>query len=187
MTDTLVAGSAPGFCVKDHKGRTWDLKIDFAGARRIDRSDFSLITSVEFSVLEPGVDGHQTILKDLLSRRDLTMAVVWALVQPQVEDNLSIDPKADYDAAEEEFMSGFTGLEIANARYTFWRALADFHPDQAIFYLHALDEEIRLIELQKAEVNAELPKMREQIDRQFSAMMKQGKEAFATALGETSG
>jgi hypothetical protein len=186
MEGTL-AENASGFLVTDRKGRAWDLRITFAGAKRIDASDFTAVSPLEFTILDPGPEGHQVLLKDLLTNRGLTMAVVFALVQPQVKENLELDPKTDYDAAEAEFLDGFGGLEIQNARYTFWRALADFHPDQAIFYLHALDEEIRLIEMQKTEVNAELPKMREQIDRQFRAMMTQGMAAFATELGGMSG
>lgn len=100
----------------DKKGRAWDVTLTLGGARRIDASDFSEITTKKFSILRPDKD----LLSDVLADTPLLFAIVWALVQPQAAA-ISVD--------EGEFLDGLDGQAIQAGREAFWGAVSDFFPE----------------------------------------------------------
>lgn len=102
----------------DKKGRAWDVTLTLGGARRIDNSDFSEITTKTFSILRPNKD----LLADVLTDTPLLFAIVWALIQPQA---------AAIGVDEGEFLDGLDGAAIARGREAFWGAIADFFPEHA--------------------------------------------------------
>ena len=84
------------FVFQDAKGRKWDIHLSLAAAYRIDNSDFSNITQRKFSILKPS----RELFMDIMTDTPLLFAMIWAIVQPQVKDQLRIDPQTDPDTAE---------------------------------------------------------------------------------------
>lgn len=131
--------SQPTYEFVDHKNRKWNVLITLAGARRVDTSDFTEIDPDPFTLMSP----DEEIFKRLLTNSSLAFAVIWAIVQPQTKEVLGIDPKTDYDAAEEEFLDGMTGDVIVEGIDALWGALANFFPEFRIV-LSVLIEEYRI-------------------------------------------
>jgi len=131
----------------DKKGRNWDVSLTLGGARRIDASDFSEVTSKRFSILRP--DKH--LLSDILTDTPLLFAIIWALVQPQAQAS-GVD--------EAEFLDGLDGPSIQAGREAFWEALSDFFPE------HATALSTLLSQYQKAgkRIAAELAAMETEIE-----------------------
>jgi hypothetical protein len=135
---------AKGFKFTDALGRTWDVTLTLAGAMRIDASDFSEVTSLKFSMLEP----TREFITALLTDTPLCFAVIFALVQPQVKTQLGIDPQESPEAfneAQKLFLEGLTGPVIVAGKDTLWGAVSDFFPDQqtALSMLHRQYREAR--------------------------------------------
>lgn len=99
----------------DATGRTWDVSLDALAAIRIDDSDFSALTDRRFSFLDPGKDD----LLHVLTRTRLLLAVIWAIVQPQIEPGTK----------ETDFLRSLNGDAIDAAREALIEACADFFPD----------------------------------------------------------
>lgn len=110
---------------QDAQGASWDVSLNLLAARRVDTSDFSELTDHKFSIMSPTRDMFASVMSDT----PLVFAVIWAIVQPQVKDNLGIDPKEDPEGAETEFLSRIDGPTVKSGRDAFWKALADFYPD----------------------------------------------------------
>lgn len=106
----------------DTKGRTWDVSLTMGAARRVERSDFSEITDRKVSILKIDRD----LFMSLLSDGPLAMAVVWAIIQPQVQEVLMELPE---DQREEEFLDALDGPAVEAAREALWGALIGFFPE----------------------------------------------------------
>lgn len=113
------------FIFQDRKARKWDVTLTVAGARRIDNSDFSALTAGKFSILKP----DKALFSEILSNGPLLTAMVFAIVQPQVKDNLGVDPKTNYEEAEETFVESLDGTALEEMRESFWGTLSDFFPE----------------------------------------------------------
>lgn len=110
----------------DRQGTQWDVTLTMAGAMRVDNSDFTALGVEEgFSILEPRRDIFNKILGD--SR--LAMAVVWAIVQPQVKEKLNVDPKEE-DVAQAAFYERLDGGVIKSAKDALWGTITNFFPEQ---------------------------------------------------------
>lgn len=108
-------------------GTQWDVTLTFAGARRIDNSDFSILGVQDgFSILEPRRD----VFNRLLGDTRLAVACVWAIVYPQAKEKMGIDPALEYDAAEAEFYDRLDGDVIKSAKDALWGTITNFFPDQ---------------------------------------------------------
>ena len=124
----------PPFIMEDRLGRTWDLTLTMEGAKLIDRADYSEITDLEFSILEPTKQVFLRVLTD----GPLVLAMIWAMVQEQAEEKC-LSPKdeagnfrEDEEAQEKAqlaFLRGFDGPHIRKDKTVFWRAVCDFFPD----------------------------------------------------------
>lgn len=66
----------------DKKGRSWDVSLDLRKARIVDKSDFSHYWDKKFSILSP----DRELIGKLVSDSPFLFAVIWALVQDQVEE-----------------------------------------------------------------------------------------------------
>ena len=126
------------------------MRLDYAAALRIDRSDFSAITPRKFSVINP----DRQFFTDVLSDTRILVAMAWAVVQPQAEAVLQSGPAKDYEAAEAEFLRRLDGGAIRAARDAFWRALSDFFPERKtalslLMEKHRLGQEIVMEEIQQ--------------------------------------
>jgi hypothetical protein len=66
----------------DSNGHIWKLHLNIAAARRIDNSDYSAISSTKFSILQPDKKTFMNIMSD----RNLLVAIIWTMVQPQVKE-----------------------------------------------------------------------------------------------------
>lgn len=107
----------------DRFDRTWNVALDFAAAKRIDDSNFANVTDLkDWSFLRPSKE----LFGEIISNPKLLMALVWAVVQPQVKDRLNLDPMAEYEQAELEFLRGIDGDTYTKARTAFCEALASF-------------------------------------------------------------
>lgn len=159
-TPCIPPPTGDNFTFKDGKGRTWDLRMDMAAAYRIDKSDFSEITALEFSILDgPSRDLYMQIL----SQPSLLFAIIWAIVQPQVAKNLGFDPEDDPDSADKaqiEFLKGIDGSAIKAGREALWRALSDFFPDHKTVLLTFLNQ----YEKMQARIGLEIAGMENEIE-----------------------
>lgn len=66
---------------KDSTGRVWDVALNLGAARRVDKSDFSLLTKEPFSI----IGAKKETFANLLSNPSLAFAIIWAIVQPQAK------------------------------------------------------------------------------------------------------
>ena len=139
----------------DAAGREWDVSLNLLRARRVDSSDFSAVTDRKFTLLRPDRETFTYILADT----PVLFAVIWAVVQDQVQANLDIDLQAEpgrLAEAEEQFTAALDGPAVAAARESFWEALAAFFPEHRTVlstllsqYRHAqekTDQELRSLE-----------------------------------------
>lgn len=127
----------------DHK---WELALDLASAKRIENSDFSEMgykKKISFVIPE------KEFLTDCISNTGLIFAMVWAVIQPQIEDQFELiefDPKKvgkkppegkwpkdeHGDPDENEFLRRMNGKAIEDAKEAWWEAVADFFPQHRI-------------------------------------------------------
>lgn len=140
---------------RDKKGRIWDVAINLLTARRVDNSDYSALSPKKVSLVVPDKD----LIQLLTSNVNLLMAVIWTLVQDQVEKLTGVDPKKDVELAELEFLSAMDGKTIKSAKAAFWGAAADFFPDQATLLQSIREQEDRLREKLNRELEDILPEM----------------------------
>lgn len=71
----------PETTFKDSVGRVWDVTLNLGAARRVDKSDFSLLTKEPFSI----INAKKETFASLLSNPSLLFAIIWAVVQPQAK------------------------------------------------------------------------------------------------------
>lgn len=155
----------------DRFDRKWDCTLTAGGALRIDNSDFSAITKTEFSVLVPDKEFFTLCLGDTR----VLLAMVWALVQPQTE--------AHGVQTEDDFLEGFNGKTIGEARRAFWRALADFFQDRETTLLSSL----KTWEGMEALINAKSLEIAPEIAETMVRMIEEKGEALKRELNEKLG
>lgn len=171
------------FSFVDKHGRPWDLTLDLLIMRRIDASDFTAIWDKEFSILNL----DESVIRKLLVDPNFLFAVIWVVVQPQVQTYAAFKDKS-LEEQEAEFVSGINGAVINEARNTFMEALGDFFPDQRTV-LSALTEQVKKLTVmagQKtaAEIGPLLDQLLEQEFDQKVAKLR--KELLNETPGETS-
>lgn len=150
----------------DALGRQWNLELNIGVARRIDSSDYSAISSTVFSVLRPDKKTFLNIMGD----RNLLVAIIWTIVQPQVQAQLNLDP-AD-PAAEEEFVSGFNGRVLTEAVGLMWKVLADFFPEHQTVLLNLQQNIEELRQEERQQMESLLPDLMETAKSELGKGMK---------------
>jgi len=112
---------------KDTKGRSWDITITLLEARRIKNSDYSNYTEVgEIDLLNP-----TEAVKNTLGLNDsLRVALVWTIIQPQLEDNnITKD-----DEGEADFCSGIDGATLQIMKSILEDSICAFCPTMKIVF-----------------------------------------------------
>jgi hypothetical protein len=125
---------------KDRFGREWDLELTLGSARRVDASDYSLLTDRQIVILRP----DKTIFGELLVNTPLLCAIAWTIVKPSADRLACPDCATGKDAGcypcemcgstgrftENSFVDGLTATAIADLRRALWESLCRFFPDQ---------------------------------------------------------
>lgn len=161
----------------DKLGRTWEVELTMGSARRVDRSDFSEVPGGKDlqSILVPGKE----LFLPLLENGPLAMAVVWAIVQPQVPDLMADIPE---DQREDSFLEGLDGKAVDAARDALWRALESFFPEHRT----ALSTFRKQWQRAAKKVNASLEglegEMEEMVDQELDKRVNQLRKDLRTEL-----
>jgi len=103
----------------DTKGRIWNCKLTLAIAQKIDGTDFSEITDLEFVFLQP----DEEFFKEIFTNVRLQFALIWVIVRdqnPEVQD-------------EFEFTEALDGNSVTLGREALFESLSDFFLDQRNF------------------------------------------------------
>lgn len=188
---------------RDTKDNLWDLKLNLYIAERVDASDFSAVSQTEFSFLSP----EKEFFQEVYTNTSLAMALVWAIVQDQVDDNL-IKPLADKaDVSLEEFKENsldstidlelefikcIDGDVLQAAKTSLLRALADFFPQHRIVLLQFLNQLEKMIALTDLQMSTVLPEVAEHMEKEFQEACQQLKrdmvegKPMSDLLGENS-
>lgn len=131
---------ASEFVFADARGHEWDVRITLFEAEAVERADFTVLYKGPVSLLAPS----NQLLTDVQLRPSLMAAVIWAIVQPQLEAGGVIDDaRQEYpdeqweglspvdrdEAIQQAFIRRFDGATVNRARKALWGALADFFPD----------------------------------------------------------
>lgn len=176
----------------DLNKHTWDVELTLDGSERIDSEDYSLIYSKPFSILAP----NQEIWNRLAVDRRLIMAMIYAMIRPQVYEHphyiklanaYDANPK-DYlgyenrdDFIQSNFRKAINGQVIDDACEAFWGSLAAFFPKQEKVILKYRDIQREGMEL----VNAEVEEMLEQDAIPIlKASLKDGRKRFTNDIKE---
>lgn len=186
---------------RDRHGREWDTELTLGSVRRIDASDFSLLTDKQVVLLRP----DKTTFGELLTNVPLLCAVAWTVAKPQA-DKLSC-PECDGEGAdgceacggsgrfcELSFVDGLTAAAISDLRKAFWESLCRFFPDQKT----ALSICLRQYEAGLQAVNLQMAGMEDEIAEQIAAevmeeirdlpaMLRQRSEEFRRERSRASG
>ncbi|MGW8178344.1 MAG: hypothetical protein ACWGQW_06200 [bacterium] len=173
----------------DRLGRTWDLTITVAAARRIDRTDFSIVTNKRISIM---VDNNQLqdVFQELLTNLNLTLAFIFRIIEPQLKDKIGSDPKYVADALmgdgreeiEEAFMEGFDGNTISVAKQVLWEALMDFFPEQRTILSTAWRSYHDGLQKVMKRVEAMSPELQEKLDQMLTTKLDNLREESLTEL-----
>lgn len=176
----------------DRKGRQWNVELDMAVARVVDKSDFKEYYPHDFSILELNPD----LLGKLFSKPSFMCAVLWAMLAEQAQARFTpapdakstasfpISPKENPEGAELEFVSGFNGPTIEAARKALAEAIGDFFPDARIVLSTILN---RLSSLPtKLAKKMEASETQELLDRLEDKEIDKAVEELKRKLGETS-
>jgi len=180
--DPFEIGEAP-FIFKDKNGKEWDATLTLGGARRIDASDFTEITKKRFSILVP----EKEMFIEVLSNSSLVFAMIWAINQDRVQDNLGIDPKDKPEEAELAFLDSLDGPTIQAGKRAFWGALADFFPEHKtalltlILQLAKTDAKIAL------EIKALIPDLERVMNKEIKVEVAKAREDLKKVGGKSSG
>ena len=167
----------------DLRGKIWDVSLTLGIARRIDASDFTAITDKEIAFLKPGREFFLQVISDA----SLLASIIWVVVQPQVKENLGIDPAEKPDEAEQAFVYSWNGTTITEARTAFWKALADFSPDHKTI----LDVMIPRMETAQKKIALKIMETEDMmdliVDQEIDKQFKNLKTEIENELGEKSG
>lgn len=125
-----MSESRKRFHFTNSKHQTYNLELDLFKVQQVDKADFSDITSTKFTL----ANFNKEAISLLLSNTSLLFAVIWVIVQDQVEEqhaagSVLTSPKENPEAAQAEFVSGVNGRVIEEARTAFVEALSDFFQD----------------------------------------------------------
>jgi hypothetical protein len=118
----------------DAKGREWDCSLNMGIARRVDDSDYSVVTDLDrWTITSPSKE----FFNEILTNRAFAAALVFTIVYPQAKANgynMQYYDPADpdtYDKAQEDFLEAIKGSTLEAMAEALWRSLIDFFPQQA--------------------------------------------------------
>lgn len=116
-----------GFKFQDCNGHEWDLKITVGTALTIDRSDYTTVTKMtDWTFLNP----NREFLQEIFTNTPFAIALVWTIIQPQVQRLQPLGESATQDELENWFIDQLDGDSLELAKKTLYRSIADFFPGQ---------------------------------------------------------
>jgi len=155
---------------RDMAGNLWRVELTLDIARKVERADFTELTNVEVSLINPS----EQLLQTLPGNRPLIFALIFLAVEDQIEPQLGIDPAAAHEEAEMAFARNIGGQALIDGREALKAALGDFFPEQATAFaeLFATHKEADARVLQR--ITDMAPRIREAmmatIDREAAAL-----------------
>lgn len=155
----------------DTSGNTWDCKLNLGAAKRVTNSDFSILSEVKVNLL---TQPDQELVSELLLNKGLTMAVIWAIVQPQVKSP---------DMTEDVFCEAIDGPVAEAATTALLEALSGFFPEMRTF----LSRSQQMIKEMSQKLEKKLDNMKPQVLAKLNTMMDQELEKTLTELDLTPG
>lgn len=109
----------------DKKGRIWELELDLLTCRRVDKSDFIEYYPEKFSIMQM----DQKVIQAIITRPALCFAIIWAIVQPQIEGRHKASFPDNPEEAEIEFVSSINSQAKADGIKALFEAIGDFFPE----------------------------------------------------------
>lgn len=161
----------------DAKGRTWDLSLTMGICKRVDRVDFSALTTLKFSLLRP----TEALFTELAMNGALLYGVCWYIVQPQAKAF-----PADPDEAELEFCDAADARTIEDARAALWGALADFFPQHRTGLLRIQAGCARALEVLEEKELTTRPEALANLEKTIEEGLRKLPQTPAEPLGEPS-
>jgi len=180
LSDSPPAPSSP-FCFRDTEGKVWDLKITLGKAKKIEASDYSLVSSIKFCFIQP----DRGFFAEVYSNIQFAMALAWTLVQDQVEANYGVTPQEmqseeAFSSAELQFINSLDGPVLQKAKEKLLESLADFFPDQRTVLLTLENKVKKARKLVETEIKSVEPYLDQMIEKEI-------KEGAKLALEEMRG
>ena len=172
------------FKFTDCKDREWDVEMTLGAARRIDAADLTAVTQVPCGgVLHPEatkdtepysiLDLHEALMVEIASNRSLRIAMLYAILAPQVEEKMGIDPKEQPEEASEKFCDGLDAKALEAADRAFWETLADFHHERATILSSFAENEREARRLAREEIALRAPAVQKEMQRQLRKSVKE--------------
>lgn len=181
------------FKFSDTKGRTWDLEVTLAAARRIDDSDYGQLTKVPISLMQRD-DGLKATFGEIMTNNSLMCAVAFTILLPQMKIHFGCDPTEsvlNLRKAELEFSESINGEVLQQIRTKLWESISDFFPEHRTALLLALESYETAIQKATKEVQDLSPMMSQVLDAKVNqgvALLKQQlQEELQKIAGQPSG
>jgi hypothetical protein len=160
---------------KDTEGRLWTVRFTLGIAKFIDDIDFSNVTDVKFSMLEPTQELFTRVLHDIKS----LFAVIWLVVSyvdqsgtSQVEQHFHEKvTEENQERLQQKFMDAVGGDVIELARIAAWGAAADFFPRHKTVLLNMIQQYRKVHERVDLKVNTMGEKVDQMIDQYLDSQM----------------
>lgn len=166
--DIPAVSSVEGYTFTDSQGTVWDVELNLGAARRVDRVDYSELTDIEFSFLNPANKEFVRVLDDT----SVVFAIIFAICEPQVEQKLGIkiEDEESRELAEITFCERIKGASIEDGKRALWRSVGAF------FHEH----QIALSTLQRQH-----DKARKRLEQELRSMAPEIEKAMDTELEDS--
>ena len=164
----------------DKKGRTWDVQLNLAAAKRIDRSDFTEVLrgqKISGSFLQPDRD----YIRTMFSNEAFLFALIWAVVYPQHPDvSGKVLTPEQMELLEFDFCEAIDGKVKSAARDAFMEAASDFFHDQRTAWFMLKDEMKRVQQKMDQDLATLKPELQGLIDEEYGQAMSDLKQELKT-------
>ncbi len=164
------------FTFKDTRGIVWDVRLTLAGATRIDRTDFTELTDIEFTILNP----DKAFFTGVLADTRVAFALIFCILEPQIKEQLNIDPVEERELAEMTFMDGIDGMALEGGRVALWKAVADFFPEQKTVLLNLMEHTNRNMKRVQKQLGVMDKQMGEMMDQEVDQRLEEFQRELKT-------
>lgn len=176
------------YTFQDRFNTVWDLKIDFATARILDKWNFNEVTALKFSFLKP----DREWFSEVFSNRPMAVAIAYAICRSRDDffeklsqnTEVTVDQltREDDELCELTFMRRMDGKALKDCHRTLLKAIADFFPEQQTVLLSLVSKMDKVQERLKIE----LDQMDGELDKVLSSEMDQAVAESRRKLAEIS-
>lgn len=176
------------FAFTDKHGMEWDLSIDLATARVIDRSDYTSegVTKLQFAFLSP----DREFFGEIFNNRGLASALAYTIAKAtgQLERRL---PEYNSDWNDEELQYQFAkclnGQALRDLHVAVLRAVGDFFPEHKTVLSMLETRQQKVIQRLAVETEAMAADLDQHLDRELTKGIKALRSNVkSVTLGETS-